>query len=1650
MQRSPLTTEAQQQQQQQQQEPQQQNAMQQQQQHPQQPKHDAGEQQRARPLLPEALEPAAAVKTAAVTAAVDAAAVDAAAATRAAAAGLAAANAAATHAATATADAARAIDAAADAAAAAATLRKEETTSPTAAASGAAAASAAAPGVSEGPLADEGPVDGLLRPAAAAAAAAAAVDARCPQPSDSSAGNGDTAAPSASGSSSSEEVVSARSVSPSPSVSSAAAAAAAAATAAAARQRYAAVRLNMGSSCDERLVTRVALLSPAEDIKAYVNGCFLPLLQQARMQQQRLRMQQQQQPHRKKPLLLHLQEAEEAAEAAPTGGEDEASSAEQKQQQQEEQQEEQQRERQDPEEHQQQQQECLHPVNGLPLQCRRVKLYEVDGETGNWLDRGTGHFYVVDGDNPDIPEADAAAAASGSRLIVQEEETDAFVVESLICSNSLYQHQKESIITWQEGRQGDRYRALSFQHPHGCFALWTYIYLLSPDCCAGSMSDEEADEEEEAEAEAAAAAAAADGAAAAAGGAAAARGGGGWLQEQQQEDAERPTRVLEAPTVSSLPLLVQRLEFDLQHPQANRQLLQDIRNRHWLRAFFALMRQQMKAAKGGEETAKEQAVKEETQGTDHGDSSSAAGDSPSAAEAAAAAQAAAAPAAAAAAAAAGENLKQMAFIIRKMLVAWAGQIEALEIFLSGEFWLDVLQCLEFEDDLVSQGMSLPHTAFFRRVQFRQVLPLQQQQQQQELFLQHVHLHYRLTYLRDVALTRYVDEASIAQLQSLLLSNGHTIICLLSQASPLQSPSSPRSPLLSPSSAAAATAAAGGGEAFGGASSSSGTGGSSALQLLKARLGTDYYCLLFLRELLALLQRLTSGAPGMLCAPFGADGGARGFRGPSHALYGLFHQIKSTGLLLELKGYLRGDPEAMQMWTDIILPINKKAEADQQQLVSRLLAAPHIFHRPNPLDFESFVYPHPLTVSVEILHIFAEIQPPVFRQVLFLEAAAEQQQQQQQQQLLLLLCRVLGTAESLSVQVMVKDILLKVVCGVNMELPEKDEINTLFFDRGVIECLLTLLFKPLPDDAPAGQQQQLAHAKQMVLEIFSHCVAIHRHRFKVRIFRDNVPLRALLTAVTPKFDKFLSLFAVKFVRACVCLRDAYVDKHLVKSKAFRPIIWMLKARMRIEDYLAPLPSSRRLGGSLLTCAILDCLSCLIPSASSLGLGCLPAHAGGGGAGGPQGAGSPLVEFLFEDEFTSTWIEQVEGAVNRARKNRCPVLRDLRAHYRRLCLAARRDSLQVESGEETANTQQPHQLSSLGRIIRADPHRQVVDDDDSWFFNSRLGLGFGVFVCRPRLSLVDGYDDEEEQQQQQQQQGSASGTDLWAGSSGSSSSATAAAAKRLKVTRRRRQQRGPSRKEGDSSSSSSSSSSSDDEKPAKYPPSSSSSRGSSAGDLDEDQPDESLLSVFPEKPVAAVGPPAAFLRGPSSPRAAAAAAAAAKQKKRIAVKIGTRPSSSEAGKESTTDSSSSSSSSTSSIASPREESLVQGSRDSGAGDRGDDPRVAAAPSPGEDNALSEGVVLLQRVLQQSAAHTAPAAAAASPAAAKDEAQQPAAAAAAGRKESSSCHLDLIRDLLDGPDSDEEKPAAAAPAAAAAAAAEREASPSAAGDPKRRRVN
>eukprot|EP00922_Rhytidocystis_sp_ex-Travisia-forbesii_P019907 GHVS01029386.1.p1 GENE.GHVS01029386.1~~GHVS01029386.1.p1 ORF type:complete len:178 (+),score=33.96 GHVS01029386.1:24-557(+) len=115
-------------------------------------------------------------------------------------------------------------------------------------------------------------------------------------------------------------------------------------------------------------------------------------------------------------------------------------------------------------------------LNSLPLSQRRVKVFDVDCDTGDWVDRGTGYCCIIEQEK---------------RLMVSAEASeDEILVDTVILDNGEYTHQKESIITWQAGDR-DLYRALSFQNPQGCQTTWQFISACVPHLIGREEAEEE-------------------------------------------------------------------------------------------------------------------------------------------------------------------------------------------------------------------------------------------------------------------------------------------------------------------------------------------------------------------------------------------------------------------------------------------------------------------------------------------------------------------------------------------------------------------------------------------------------------------------------------------------------------------------------------------------------------------------------------------------------------------------------------------------------------------------------------------------------------------------------------------------------------------------------------------------------------------------------------------------------------------------------------------------------------------------------------------------------------------------------------------------------------------------------------------------------
>eukprot|EP00922_Rhytidocystis_sp_ex-Travisia-forbesii_P019909 GHVS01029388.1.p1 GENE.GHVS01029388.1~~GHVS01029388.1.p1 ORF type:complete len:437 (+),score=50.11 GHVS01029388.1:536-1846(+) len=183
---------------------------------------------------------------------------------------------------------------------------------------------------------------------------------------------------------------------------------------------------------------------------------------------------------------------------------------------------------------------------------------------------------------------------------------------------------------------------------------------------------------------------------------------------------------------------------------------------------------------------------------------------------------------------------------------------------------------------------------------------------------------------------------------------------------------------------------------------------------------------------------------------------------------------------------------------------------------------------------------------------------------------------------LVICDVLESCDNEGVQTQMKDIMMKVINTKEVIVPERDEIGTFFYDKGILSRLLQILGKP--HDSPTltkSQRNGLMFAKSQVMDILSLCAREHRTRFRRRAYIERIPARVIQCAMHPKVDKALAISAVKCLRACVGLKDSYIERHLEQYRCLKPVIWMLR--------YAVWPCRFRGEGSLLQAVCLELLT-----------------------------------------------------------------------------------------------------------------------------------------------------------------------------------------------------------------------------------------------------------------------------------------------------------------------------------------------------------------------------------------------------------------------------------------------------------------------------
>eukprot|EP00823_Brevimastigomonas_motovehiculus_P007666 TRINITY_DN677_c4_g1_i3.p1 TRINITY_DN677_c4_g1~~TRINITY_DN677_c4_g1_i3.p1 ORF type:complete len:881 (-),score=219.79 TRINITY_DN677_c4_g1_i3:1112-3754(-) len=102
-------------------------------------------------------------------------------------------------------------------------------------------------------------------------------------------------------------------------------------------------------------------------------------------------------------------------------------------------------------------------------------------------------------------------------------------------------------------------------------------------------------------------------------------------------------------------------------------------------------------------------------------------------------------------------------------------VAVLETILSEENILNVIKCLEYDPDLPADTNFHRHRDFMTKAKFKQVVEIKEPD-----VLQKIHQNYHMTYIKDVILLRYLDDATMGTLTSIIFFNNVVIVSRLSE------------------------------------------------------------------------------------------------------------------------------------------------------------------------------------------------------------------------------------------------------------------------------------------------------------------------------------------------------------------------------------------------------------------------------------------------------------------------------------------------------------------------------------------------------------------------------------------------------------------------------------------------------------------------------------------------------------------------------------------------------------------------------------------------------------------------------------------------------------------------------------------------------
>jgi protein phosphatase-4 regulatory subunit 3 len=120
--------------------------------------------------------------------------------------------------------------------------------------------------------------------------------------------------------------------------------------------------------------------------------------------------------------------------------------------------------------------------------------------------------------------------------------------------------------------------------------------------------------------------------------------------------------------------------------------------------------------------------------------------------------------------------------------------------------------------------------------------------------------------------------------------------------------------------------------------------------------------------------------------------------------------------------------------------------------------------------------------------------------------------------------------------------------------EKNEFLYLFYDKFFDKLIQPFMLDTrVPNGIAATQADPTGDedCRIFICELLCFCVAQHGYRIKHYIFRHNIVSKILL--LLKQKHKYLVLGAIRFLRACVGLKDDFYNRYIIKNHLFEPVM-----------------------------------------------------------------------------------------------------------------------------------------------------------------------------------------------------------------------------------------------------------------------------------------------------------------------------------------------------------------------------------------------------------------------------------------------------------------------------------------------------------------